>query len=350
MANRGKVSTYLREPAFDAGKNISWSAIVAGIVTFLACMVAFSLIGTAIGFGVPDITSNQPFEGLKTSLIIWAAVSMIVSLLAAGFISGIASARVGLVHGFLTWASSIVVLFILLTFTTVNIFQAAGSLIGKAGDVAGQGIEVVVSSASDAIQSSFDAVTDSMDDVDTNELQDNVETILEDTDVAELQPDYIQGQLDSSQKDITNAAKEIVLNPDDANQIIENLTDSLQKRAEVLADAVDEDAIASAVAKNTDLSEQEAEEATKNIVDELNQATTEAQKQIQNAEVALEEAQKDVEVEVEKIRQSSEEVANTISKASIWGFVALMIAMVTTSLAGLLGSRTVHDEIDLANR
>lgn len=350
MANRSKMSTYLRAPAFDAGKNISWSAIVAGVVTFLACMVAFSLIGTAIGFGVPDVTSNQPFDGLKTSLIIWAAVSMILSLLAAGFISGITSARVGLVHGFLTWASSVVVLFILLTFTTINTFQVAGSLIGKAGNVAGQGIEMVTSAAGDAIQTSFDTVTNSVGDVDTQELQGNVENILKDTDVPELQPDYIQGQLDDSRKDITNAAKEIVLNPDRSDQVIEKLTESLQKRAETLANAADEDAISSAVEKNTDLSPQEADEATKNIVDGLNQASDEAEKQIQNAQTTLKEAQQDIKVQVENVRKSTEEVTNTISKVSLWGFVALLIAMITTSLAGFWGSHTVHDEVDVMNK
>lgn len=347
---KSRLATYLRAPAFDAGRNISWSAIFAGVMIFLASMVAFSLVGSAIGFGVPDITSSQPFQGLQTSLIIWAAVSMILSLVAAGFVSGITSARVGLIHGFLTWATSIVVLFSILTFTTVNVFQAAGSLVGKAGNVAGQGVELVVSSAGDAIKGSFDAVTDSVGEVDTKDLQENVEDILEDTDIEELQPDYIEGQLEASQKDITEAAKKIVLDPDNAEKILTDLGTSLQERAEVLGEAVDEDAIANAVEKNTDLSQEEAEKATQNIVSGLNDATTQAQKQIEMAQAQLQQVEQEVDMQVEKIRQSSEEVTNQIAKASLWGFVALLIAMVTTSLAGLWGSRTVHYETDALNK
>src|SRR5699024_6149097 len=109
MPTRRRWTSHLKGPAFGAGRNISWGSILAGVATFLACMILFSLIGTAIGFGVPDVTSNQPFEGLKTSMIVWAILSMIISLLAAGFVSGVTAARVGLIHGFLTWATSLVV-------------------------------------------------------------------------------------------------------------------------------------------------------------------------------------------------------------------------------------------------
>lgn len=352
MANRNNWTRYLSAPVDDAGRNISWSAILAGVVTFLACMIAFGLIGSAIGLGVPDITSNQPFEGLKGSLIAWAAVSMILSLLAAGFVSGVAAARVGLIHGFLTWASSVVILFLLLTFTTFNIFQAAGSLIGKAGSVAGQGVEMVATTAGQAIEKSFSGVTDALSDanVDTGELQANVEDILKDTDIPELQPDYIQNQLDASQKEIQNTAKEIVLNPEQADQLIKELGDKLQKRADTLSNAADEQAISNAVAKNTDLSQEEAEEATKNIVDGLNQASEQAQKQVQNAQTALENAQEEVEVQVANLRQSAEEVTDSIARASLWGFVALLVALLLTSLSGLWGSSLAHRERTVVNK
>ena len=350
MANRNSWTRYLNAPVDDAGRNISWSAIIAGVMTFLACMIAFSLIGSAIGLGVPDVTSNQPFEGLKGSIIAWASISLIISLLAAGFVSGVAAARVGLIHGFLTWASSVVVLFLLLTFTTLNIFQATGSLIGKAGSVAGQGVEMIASTAGTAIEKSFTGVTDAVSDVDTQELQGNVQEILRDTDIPELQPNYIQNQLDDSRKDIQNTAKELVLNPENSDQLIKELGDKLQKRADTLSNAADEQAIANAVEKNTDLSQSEAEEATKNIVDGLQQASTQAQEQIQNAQTALEDAQQEVKVQVENSRQSTEEVTDSIARASLWGFVALLVAMIVTSLSGLWGSSLAHRERTMVNK
>lgn len=88
--NRG-FSSHFRAEADGAGRNISWSSIFAGVVSFLSLLILFSLIGSAIGLGVTDVTSNNPFDGVGTGLIIWAILSLLISLFVAGFVSGVTS-------------------------------------------------------------------------------------------------------------------------------------------------------------------------------------------------------------------------------------------------------------------
>ncbi|QKS73146.1 hypothetical protein FLK61_24400 [Paenalkalicoccus suaedae] len=326
-----------------AGRNISWGAIIAGIVTFFAMLITFSLIGSAIGLGVTDVTSNDPFDGVGVGLIIWAILSLLISLFLAGFVAGVSASRAGLIHGFLTWATGIVLLFALLTFTTINTFQAVGSVVGTVGGAAGSGVATVAGTAGDAIGSGFDSVVDNIGEVDTGELEQNVEEILADTDIPELQPEYLQNELSEVQDEILAAAQEIAVNPDNFDQQIEQLGDSLATRAEEINNAVDEEAIANAVSENTDLSEQEAEEATQNIVDGLNEATTATSEQIETAQVNIEQTAAELEVAIQDLRESTEEATDTAAQVSIWAFVAMILTLVFTSFAGIIGATTARN-------
>lgn len=344
MKTKRRFRSYLIPETDDAGRNISWSSIIAGVVTFIALLIMFSLIGTAIGFGVTDVTSSDPFAGVGTGLAIWGILTLLISLVAAGVVAGITAARAGLIHGFLTWATSVIVLFLLLTFTTINTFQTVGSIFGSVGSAVGQGVGSVASSAGDAIQSTFDNVTQNLPGVETAEVENNVEDILADTNIPELQPGYLNSQLAESRTEILNAGKELVLNPENSDAILQDLRNSLTAKAEEIQNSVDEEAISNAVASNTDLSQAEAEEATANIVNGLNQAADEAAQQIENAQAALENASQDLETAIADLRQRTEQVTQTAAEISIWGFVALLLTMIATSLAGLWGSSLVHKE------
>lgn len=332
-------SSHFRAEADGAGRNISWSSIFAGVVSFLSLLILFSLIGSAIGLGVTDVTSNNPFDGVGTGLIIWAILSLLISLFVAGFVSGVTSARAGLVHGFLTWSTSVILLFALLTFTTVNTLQSVGSLLGTVGGATGKGIGSVASTAQDAATKGFDSITKNVSQIDTKELEGNVDEILKDTDIKELQPGYLQNELDAVQEDVTAAGKEAITKPENFDPIVQDLGDSLTARAEKIEKSVDEDKIADAVAKNTDLTGAEAEEATQNIVDGLNTATKETTQQIENAKQTLDETSADLKKTVQDVREQTEQATQTASKVSIWAFVGLLLTLIFTSFAGIVGSR-----------
>ena len=298
---RSGLRRYLTNPN-EAGYNISWGAILAGVVTFLALLITFSLIGSAIGFGQVEATTNHPLDGIGIGLLIWTIVSFILSL-------------------------------------------AVGSTLSSVFSIAGQGVETVASGTGNILSDLFDLIVDEVSEVDTQEVTEQTNQILKDTEVDELQPEYINDQLKQATDEITAAGKEIALNPDDSEQIIDETVDSLQKRIETITEATnDKEAITNAITNNTDLTEQEAAEVTDNIYDGLQTASVEAEQKLNQASVQIEQMQADVEQTIEEARVKADEAADDTAKASMWGFVALLLAMLLTSFAGLAGSNFVVDK------
>ena len=322
-------------------RDYSWGSIFAGVVTFIALFMTFSLIGSAIGFGMVEPTSNNPLDGVGTGLMIWTVVTLILSLFGAGFVSGVAARRVGLVHGFLTWATSMIVTIVMLSYLTIGAFSVVGSLLGNIASAVGSGVENVASGTADVASKAFDEITGNMGDIDTDQLQTDVRDVLKDTDVPELQPNYLQDQVSDATSDITDAGKKIATDPNKADEIIDDLSTKLQDRATKISDSVDEDAISNAVAKNTDLNQQEAQEATQNIVNGLQKASDEAQQQIETAQQNLEQAKQDIDQAVKDARKKADEVSDATAKASIWGFVAMVLGLVLTSIGGMVGANLV---------
>lgn len=78
--------------------NVSWDAIFAGVVTFLAIMILLGVGAAAMGL--------QGSGGLATG--IFALISLAVAFAAAGYVSGALGVRTGLLHGLGTWAASLI--------------------------------------------------------------------------------------------------------------------------------------------------------------------------------------------------------------------------------------------------
>lgn len=340
---RQNFRSYLGADEREAGYNLSWGSVIAGVVTFIALFFTLSLIGSAIGFGVADPTSNNPLDGVGTGLMIWTIITLALSFLGAGFISGVTARRVGLVHGFLTWGSSVIVMILLFSYLTVGAFSAVGSMLGNVTSAIGSGVETVASGSADAISKSFDKITDGMGDVDTKELEQNVNDVLKDTQIPELQPDYLKNELSAATDDVTAAGKELALHPENSDKIIDDLSNKLEDRAQTIGDAIDEQAIANEVATNTDLSQAEAEQATKNITDGLNKAVDETQTQLKNAGENIKQAKQDLDETIKDARETADDATNATAKASIWGFIAMVISLVIASYGGLLGANFVKD-------
>lgn len=332
---------YLGANEREAGYNLSWGSIFAGVVTFIALFMTFSLIGSAIGFGMVEPTSNNPLDGVGTGLMIWTVVTLILSLFGAGFVSGVAARRVGLVHGFLTWATSMIVTIVMLSYVTIGAFSVVGSLLGNIASAVGSGVENVASGTADVASKAFDEITGNMGDINTDQLETDVRDVLKDTDVPELQPNYLQDQVSDATSDITDAGKKIATDPNKADEIIDDLSTKLQDRATKISDSVDEDAISNAVAKNTDLNQQEAQEATQNIVNGLQKASDEAQQQIETAQQNLDQAKQDIDQAVKDARKKADEISDATAKASIWSFVAMVLGLVLTSIGGMVGANLV---------
>lgn len=334
-----------REGKLEAGRNLSWGSIIAGAVSGTAVFTVLSLLTAALGFGIFSATSANPFAGIGFFTGLWTAITLIVSFCVGGFVAGYAARSTGLLHGAITWAVTVLLLFTLVfnaVATTLGIAgQAAGAVAGTAANVAGSALSGAGDAASSAIGAAVDKVGEGIEDVDTEELQANLEKYLSDTDVKELQPDYLEGQVKESKDEIAATVKSIALNPENAGAEIDKLTKSLSKKAETIANAADEDAIASAVAENSQLSEAEAKEIGKNIYDELDKASVETSKAINQASDKINELAKEAKLTadetVEKAKKGADKASNAVSIGSVLTFLGLIAALAISAIAGRKG-------------
>ena len=113
-------------------RNISWGAVIAGVVTFLALTLLLSLITAALGLGMADLTSANPGEGVGIATGLWSIVTLVLALAAGGYVAGALAGRAGLIHGFLTWATALLAAVVLAGLLVGNILGAAGNLLGSA--------------------------------------------------------------------------------------------------------------------------------------------------------------------------------------------------------------------------
>ena len=341
MEKKEKVTGYRRHLVAEAGFNISWSAIFAGVVTFLASLSVLSLIGSAIGFGVVEPTSNDPFAGVGIGVLIWTIVTLVVAFMAGGFVAGMAARRVGMLHGFLTWATSVLFLLVMLGYIATTAVSAVGTLLGSAFSLGGDAATSVASGLETIVSEGVDRATKNLDGINTDEVQGQINEILKDTETPELQPDYLNNQLKETTNEVTEAGKELLVNPEKADQILTALTESLQQRAQTIGDAVDRDAIAESVSANTDLTEAEAQEATDNIYNGLQTASQQAQEAIDEASQQIQKAQQQIDQTIEDARIQAEKAADATAKASLWAFIGLLLALILTTLSGIWGSNFV---------
>lgn len=330
----------------EAGYNLSWGAIFAGIITFIALLFTLSLINAALGFGQFDPTQPNPFAGVGTGQAIWTVIALILSFLGAGFVSGLTSRRVGFVHGFLTWAGSLLATVVLLTWVASSALSAVGSAISTTANVAGDAVSSVASTAGDAVSSGVSALADNvnLNQADVDQFNEDVQEILVDTDIPELQPDYLSNQVSEAATEIGNAAQELVVNPENSEQILNDLGNSLTTRVDNIAESLDEEAVANVIEENTDLTQAEAEEATQNIINGYNDLATQARDAINTASAELQNTAAQVSESVDQFAQeaavTTNEVTDSASSGAIWAFVGVVLGAVISAIGGSLGVNT----------
>lgn len=345
-------ASHMNEEDF-AGANISWRAILAGLVTFLALNLLSLLIGSAIGLGVPNLTSPDPFAGVGTGLVWWVILTTIISMAAGGFVTGLMANRLGFAHGFLAWATSIIVGFFMLASLTGSLLGLAGNALGTAGQVAGDVVGGAVGGAADAVgtvtQETFDAISENVN-VDTEELNQVVSDVLENTEIEVLQPEFLSKQVDDTVSEIGDAAYNVVVQGNDLETEVNKVTSNIEDRLAVINENVNYEDLRAEIAANTQLSEAEVDAAVDNIETAWNNASEQANQALNEASQALDKLTTNVAQGAQDVAQdvveTTDEVTNEASKYSLYLFFGLLAAMFVTGFAGEGGVKVAHNLVD----
>lgn len=321
---------------------ISWGAIIAGGISFAAVFTVLSLLITALGLGIFSPNNENPIQSMSIGVGIATAVVLLISFYVSGFITGAFSRGQAKLHSFMSWALSILLLFGVVTSMISSALGIAGKAVGNVASGVGNVASDVADTAANGANKIFDGAVNSMEDVDTEQLEADINNALKETDVEQLQPDYLKNQLDESKDEIVEAGKDILVNPENSDKIIDNLTKSLEDRAKNITDSVDKKTIEEEVYKNTDLSQEESEEAVDNIYEGLDKASKEASTQLANAEKEVKKAKKEANQKVEEAKDDAEDASNKASAGSVIAFIFLIIGLVIEAAAAKKGSQYVN--------
>ncbi|MCD8141431.1 MAG: TIGR04086 family membrane protein [Planctomycetaceae bacterium] len=330
---------------------ISWRAIIAGVVTTIAVSIIMAILGVALGFTVLSPMSSDPLSGLGTAFGIWSVVSVIVSLAAGGFMAGFVGPGRGAEHGFLTWATVLLIA----GWMGGQAIGAAASSIGSAVENIGSAAVDVASDVGGGIASlagsAVDVIQDQVDDmnVNTDELRGDVAQVLRDTGVPTLQPEYLCAQIGEARSDLRSAIRQITLNNEDLDQAIGGFVDRQQARLANITDDIDRDAVVTALMNNRNITRAEAEQLVDNALIAYSTVVDRTRSALENAQMRLQETRAYVADAIRQARIRADELASAMARSALFAGLSLIVGAILACLAGWYGReqayRRFHDDI-----
>lgn len=138
------VNLHVNEPVTADLRRVSWPAIIAGIVIALIVQLLITMLGAAIGLAsiTPASGDSADAGALSIGAAVWWAISGIIAAYVGGWVaaraSGIPSSGAGLLHGLVTWAATMIVIFLLLSSAVGAVVGGAFSILGGAASAVGQ--------------------------------------------------------------------------------------------------------------------------------------------------------------------------------------------------------------------
>lgn len=327
-------------------KKISWGSVIAGLFTVIAITILLSILGTGLGFSIIDPYADSPTSGVGMTFLIWSVVSFLISIFLGGYVAGRLAASTGAIHGFLVWATTLVLSVIFSSFIVVGMIKIAGATISAAGSIASGAASITkqgVSSLTEANENLFADININSD-VDQTQVSDEIRTILQKTDIPTLQPDYLKQQLSESASDVKRAVKLIALNPNEANNVIANLSNDLKKRSEAISSNIDKESVVKAIQKNTNMNSHEAETLVNNYLQARENIKKTVMQRLDDAQQSIEKAKVDYKEFKEKAKEKADGAATQMVKIALWSFIALLIGAILSSIAGCCGVK--HSKAD----
>lgn len=309
----------------DTYPRISWGAVLAGAVIALALQLLFAMLGTGIGASVVD--PLQPSDGSPSAgsfgigAAVWWGISSLIALFAGGWIAGRLSgtprSTEGGMHGLLTWAVAMLALVYLLSSATSSLMRGAAGVLGTAATVTATGAAAAAPALGDAAKEGMQSIGVSIDDI-----KREARAVLAQTGKPELQPRSLEkqarGAADSAQRAATSGEPDAELG---------SLLERLLAKGKDAASQVDRDAVINVLMARSGLSREEAAKRVQGWENTAQEARAKA------AQVAEQTEQ--------KARQVADATARNVSRAMLWGALALAIGGLAAWFGGMAGQRRV---------
>lgn len=327
-------------------RRVSWGSVIAGVVTVLAVSLLLTTLGTSLGLAMLSPKSDDIINGADTTVLIWSVISIVLSLACGGFVAGRLAGAEGTIHGFLSWATSLLVASVLGAVAAGGILNMTGNAIGSVASATGSvvsGLGTAASKTAGGAVSLGENIADRLG-LDTQlsaqQTDRQILDALRKSGIKELQPDYLQSQLEAAGNDVASAVKNLSLNPADSDAILNDLNQKLKARAQTVSQGIDRGEVKKALADNTQLTPQEADTAVDNFITGRDKIVAEFNQRMSQLENTLNEAKAHYTELKQQAKDKAEQAAKAGAKIALWSFIGLLIGAIVSALAGLWGVNT----------
>lgn len=323
---------------------ISWQSIIAGSITALAVSIVLAVLGIALGFTVVKPTSDHPASGLGTAFGVWGVLSVILSLAAGGFAAGMFSVTKGAEHGFMVWATVLVVGALFSGVAVGSALKTVGSLVRGVGSGAASVASTVGSSVGEGVSGLASHAVDQLQknaglDFDTHQLGDKVSSVLEDTGVEKLQPEYLKDQLHEAKADLMDSLHKLRLNTDAYDQIATDFLAKQKSRFDDIAGDIDRDAAVAAVMNKRGVPRAEAETEVDNAFKTYQKAVGKAKEAVGHLQQQIQDTREYLVETANAARVKAERFASSAARSALAAAVALVLGAIVCCYAGYFGNR-----------
>ncbi|HLP73512.1 MAG TPA: hypothetical protein VK155_11460 [Bacteroidales bacterium] len=287
-------TAYLKEIPETKISRVSWAAVFGGTLIMLMTLMLLSLLGIGIGIGsINPMEEAQPLKGLGTGALIWWVISNIIAVFAGAYaaakLTNLSYKSSGILHGILSWSLYTLISFTLMTSAIGGIISGIGGAVSKSLNVVGKGVSEAVPLAKQ---------------LDTDRINRKIQDALSQNQVTGM-----GSQSEGKEFDI---------------DLMAVVQDVFIENGKINSD-VDREKVVQAVADNSSLSSQDANRAADVIIQEYQQMKP----QLQQLKL--------------KAEETGQQVAETVSKAAIWAFIALVLGALTAAFGGNLGKPTIRE-------
>lgn len=327
--------------------SVSWGSIIGGVVTVLAVSILLSILSTSLGLYKIDPQSKHPTSGVGTTVGIGTAIALIISMIAGGLVAGKLAGVDGMIHGFLVWATTLIIAIILGAMLTARAAKLTANIFGSISSLTGHilsGVGTAVGSGASALS---DKAKEMFEDIDfsgklkSSDIPEEIRTALAKSDVEELQPEFLENQLKEVKTDLGKYMKKIASHPNDAEAIINKFLDVQKERVSRITKNVDRIDVVQAIDNNTDMSKEEINKAIDQYLDSMNKVRKEAKEQVDNLERSIHKAKQEWEEMKKEALEAADKATNAAATSALISFFAILIAAVLCSVAGVYGSRII---------
>ncbi|WP_270438582.1 YrzE family protein [Bacteroides bouchesdurhonensis] len=332
---------------------VSWGSVLGGVMTVLAISVLLSILNSSIGLFMFDPLAGHPASGIGTAVGIGSAIILVVGMAAGGFVAGKLAGVDGIIHGFLVWATTLIVAVVLGIFLAVGTAKMTANALGAISSVTGG----VLSGAGNAVGSGVSALSDEAEKlfggIDFNatleegNIPQNIRTALVKSNVKELHPDYLKKQLEEVKSDLSKSIKTIVASPQETEETINGFLQRLKQRAEKLSRNINRDDLAKAIANNTNMSKSEADKTVEQYMNLIDNARMKAREQIDNLEANLQQAAQELKEFKHKALVAADKATDAAARSALISFFAILVGAVLCCVAGAYGSRKTQERVDI---